>query len=130
MCWEILSPVRRHAAEDQAEPEWLSSLEELGILRGVSGRTCNKSLKNQEGDGFKHEITTSDKRISIHGAAHKEELTLPAYPLTVLGLDIVGLFSAPLDERYLSFLADDLKARGLDISVADKTASAADRKAS
>jgi hypothetical protein len=127
---DFVSRTALHATEDQADPEWLASLEELGILRGVSGRTCNKTLRSQQPDGFHYEIMTVDKRIGFQGIAHKEELMLPAYLLTVMGQDIVGLFSAPLDERYFSHVTDDLKARGVEVTVVDRTSSAADRKAS
>lgn len=118
------------AVEDHAEPEWLASLEELGILRGVSGRTCNKTLRSQSDEGFVFDVITTDKRLSLQGSSAKGELVLPAYLLTVLGQDIVGLFSAPVDERYLALVVDDLGARGVSVTVVDRTALTADRKAS
>ncbi len=118
------------AMEDQPEPEWLGRLEELGLLRGVSGRTCNKVLKSTQAGHFLLEFHTVEKRLTLSSEVEKDEVVVPAFLLSALGRDMVGLFSGSVDERYLALVGNELRVRGIEMSVSDVSTSAADRKAS
>lgn len=115
---------------EQYDPEMFEKLEELGIIRGVFGKVYSKVLRSSVDSRFQCALTVADKQVTIVAESDRHELSIPAYLLTNLGRELISLFSAVVEQEYLSLVINDLQARGMKVSVTDVVSQDYSRKVS
>ncbi|MBL4868186.1 MAG: DUF2806 domain-containing protein [Pseudomonadales bacterium] len=110
-------------ATDYFKPEihldMFEKLEEMGILYGVRYGDCLKQLENHSEAGFKIVLRCHNKAIFIQKDESDLVLQVPIYGITTIGKIIMELGKGDADMGYLWAVSNDLKAKGLKVSLGD-----------
>lgn len=101
----------------QVDPEFFERLEEQGILRGVSGKVLSRTLRSEANGRFYRRLHIADCCLTITSPQPRDELHVPAYVVTHVGRELLGLVTPMVDRVYLDLVVQDLRARGLDVQL-------------
>lgn len=92
-----------------------AQLIEMGLI--ADRPDAQITLKTTAPSGFRNVLRCRAKALVIEGVG--EELALPAYPFTRLGVEIFALFGATADSAYLFAVGNALKKRGFRVDIGD-----------
>jgi hypothetical protein len=95
------------------------TLEELGILRGVYGRSETWLVHSAVSGHFRAMLPCHGKAIFLEGDDADDDIRLPVFRLSRFGREVFSLCQVEADVAYLGAVAGELKKKGYRVQLGD-----------
>lgn len=118
-CGDFIYRSALQALPREFDMDMFERLEEQSIIRGVHGKVLSKTILSQDETRFRCELKVADQILMIESSQGRSELHVPAYTITRVGRELVGLVDVSADMGYVEAIVQDMHSRGMSVRLAD-----------